>query len=152
MTANDDPFLRVCADFLRQHVMMTLSRCLADETGQDAGREPLVAYAAAWLADVAAGRDAAALEPERLVQVLETIWLLSIVGLLPPPEPDSRFVDLALWPGLTRVLDLALAAVSALDLLRDTDVVGVFHRRQITLVDTMARAADPGAAGAHTMN
>lgn len=150
MTATDISFLPYCADFLRQHVLMALARCLAEEKNEDAVRAPLVAFATAWHADLALGRDQAALEPKRLAQVLETVWLLSVVRLLPSPNHDNRYVDLVLRPELTRVLDLTLAAVSALDLLRDTAVVDVFHRRQRLLVDTMARAAAPGAR-AHKM-
>ncbi|SEB06468.1 hypothetical protein [Rubrimonas cliftonensis] len=143
MTASDEPFLPVCATFLRQHVAPPLTRCLADETGADASRAPLVACVTTWLADLVAAQDAAVLAPERLSLVLETLWVLSILGLLPSPDHGRRFVDIALRPGLTRALELALAGVGALDLLRGTQVVDNFRQRQSFLVDMMADAADP---------
>jgi hypothetical protein len=95
------------------------------------------------LADLVAGRDAVVLAPERLSLVLETLWVLSILGLLPSPDHGHRFVEIALRPGLARALDLALAGVGTLDLLRGTEVVENFFLRQSFLVDMMADAADP---------
>ncbi|SEA96343.1 hypothetical protein [Rubrimonas cliftonensis] len=141
----DVSFLDICGGFLRQHVLSALTRSLDDEPGDDAAREPLLACVRAWVADLAAGWDAVALEPARLAHVLETVWRLSIVRLLPSPDAEGRFVDVAVRADLTRALDLAVAAVRALDLLRDTDVIDRFSARRFALVEAMADAGDPRA-------
>ena len=95
--------------------------------------------------------DVSVVAPAQLALALETIWMLSIVGIVPDADKDARFVDIVLRPDLTRPLDLAVAAADALDLLRGSSVGDAFRRRQTHLVDMMAMAmADPMAGVAGT--
>lgn len=141
-------FVNTAADFLRDAVSPSVRRELATlQVSKGAeGRDPLIAGLTAWLDDIDAGRDEAALAPTSFAVALEMLWLLSVVGVL-HVEKDGRSVDLLLRPELTRALQLAAAAASALDMLRGSAVEASWRQRQVTLVDTMAEAATNPAAG-----
>lgn len=149
MRCKTSDFTTMAADMLRKSVLPPLHRELAALEAAPCveGRERLVTNVLAWTADLVAGRDEDALAPARYALALETIWLLSIVGIVPNPGKDSRFVDFLLRPDLTRALDLAVAAADALDLLRETGVGDAYRRRQLDLVDMMATVAVNPMAG-----
>lgn len=141
-------FVNTAADFLRDAVSPSVRRELAalQITAGVEGRERLVARATAWLEDIDAGRAEAALAPPQFAAALETLRLLSVVSVLHVSD-DGHTVDLLLRPELTRALQRAASAASALDLLRGSTVEDTWRERQNRLVDAMAEAATNPAAG-----
>jgi len=150
MSANHQ-FVAIAAAFLLDHLAPQLRGRLASDTRADSGSIAMRARIAAWLDDLQAGRVEAALDPMRLAGALETLWMLSIVGVLAPRgNADARYVDIALRPEDAAALNLAVAAVTALDALRGSTAIATFRNAQRNMAEEFATTigAQAGVHGA----
>ena len=143
MSADVFRFVAIAAAFVQSKLVPPLTAFLASEArngaAAGAGYEALCASLAAWIADIEAGRADEALSPERFADVIEAIWMLSIVGVRTPfGQSDPDYVDILFTPAGVRATHLALAAARALDVLRSTDVAGEVAGRQHAMVERIA--------------
>jgi len=151
MSANHSQFVAIAAEFLLDHLAPRLRGRLASDTRADAGSVAMSACISAWLDDLQGGRVEAALEPTRLARALESLWKWGIVCVLTPPgQVDPEYVDIAVKPEDVAVLDLAVAAVTALDTLRGTAVAAAFRCAQRKMIEEFAimLGAQAGVHGA----
>ena len=139
MSTDNSQFVAIAAEFLLDRLAPLLRGRLASDTRADSGSIAMRARIAAWLDDLQAGRVEAALDPMRLAGALETLWMLSIVGVLAPRgNADARYVDIALRPEDAAALNLAVAAVTALDALRGSTAIATFRNAQRNMAEEFA--------------
>jgi len=141
----------IAAQFLLDDLAPRLRGGLARDTRAEAGPAAMRARIGAWLDDLQADRVETALDPARLASVLETLWKWGIVWVWATPgQLDPDHVDVAMKPEDVAVLDLAVAAVTALDTLRGSAAIAGFQRAQRVMIAQMLVmiAAKAGAHGA----